>query len=218
MNYRLVLWDVDHTLIDAGYFHRTLYRKAFRTLTGRPPEFLLSMTGRTDLDSMTQTLLINGIEPTERRLSELSQALVQVMEAKVDFLRRHGRQTPGAASALEALQGVPGVVQSALTGNLKPLAIAKLSTLGLDGYLDYDVGGYGEDHAERYRLVDIAHKRAAVKYGAVFDEDNTILIGDTVRDVAAGHLGGAPPWSRSPPATPPRPSSRRRGPTGSWRT
>ncbi|MGH2769900.1 MAG: HAD family hydrolase [Actinomycetota bacterium] len=192
MSYRLVLWDIDHTLIDAHHFHRALYREAFRKLTGRAPRHLLFMTGRTDRDSMTETLQLNGIEPTELRLSDLSQALVQAMELKKDYLRKCGRQTVGAELALRRLQDLPGIVQSALTGNLKPLAIAKLSTLGLDGYLDYDVGGYGEDHAERYQLVGIARGRAEAKYGTAFDGDNTVLIGDTLRDVQAGHLGGAP--------------------------
>ena len=188
---RLVLWDVDHTLIIAGDFHALLYRDAFRSCFGREPDHLIKMSGRTDVDSMTRTLRLNGIEPTEERRLEFSEALVAAMETKRDHLRQHGRQAKGAAQALRALRDVPGVVQSAVTGNLKPLAAAKLATLGLGGYLDFDVGGFGGDHEERWELVRAARQRARAKYGVSFDEANTVLIGDTPFDIRAGQLGGA---------------------------
>jgi phosphoglycolate phosphatase len=48
-----------------------------------------------------------------------------------------------AAALLAALQAMPEIVQSVLSGNMKPNALIKLSAFGLDGYLDFEVGGYG---------------------------------------------------------------------------
>lgn len=188
---RLVLWDLDHTLIIADDFHALLYRDAFRKCFGREPDQLIKMSGRTDLYSMTQTLRLNGIEPTKERRAAFVEALVEAMALRRAHLRQHGRQAKGAAEALARLRDVPGVIQSAATGNLKSLAVAKLETLSLDWYLDFDVGGFGEDHEDRWELVRAARQRAQAKYGVAFDEHNTVLIGDTPYDVRAGHLGGA---------------------------
>jgi len=48
-----------------------------------------------------------------------------------------------------------------LTGNIRPLAHAKLGALGLIGYLDMDIGAYGDDHEIRAELVHIARRSAA---------------------------------------------------------
>ena len=58
--------------------------------------------------------------------------------------------------------------------------------------LDLDIGGYGSDHSDRYRLVQVARQRAAAKYGLPFGRpDAAVVIGDTPRDIEAAHLGGA---------------------------
>jgi phosphoglycolate phosphatase-like HAD superfamily hydrolase len=69
--------------------------------------------------------------------------------------------------------------------------VTKLATFGLADHLDFDVGAYGSDNSTRAKLVGVAQERAAVRYGVNFDPDNTILIGDTPRDVQAGLDGGA---------------------------
>ena len=82
-------------------------------------------------------------------------------------------------------------MQSVLTGNLRPVAQAKLQTFGLDRLLDLDVGAYGSDDLVRARLVGIARARASRKYQARFDSAATVLIGDTPSDVKAALEGGA---------------------------
>jgi phosphoglycolate phosphatase-like HAD superfamily hydrolase len=188
---RLVLWDVDHTLLELGRLHYHLYRDAFESWANRAPDHLVDMSGRTDRDSMIEMLQVNGIEPSEQHLVEFKQALINVLDKRADKLPDSGHPVPGAEAALAALKDTPGVLQSVLTGNLKPLAVAKLTAFGFDKFLDFDIGGYGWDHVERGHLVDIARSRAAEKYGAVFDATSTILIGDTPRDIEAAHVGQA---------------------------
>jgi phosphoglycolate phosphatase-like HAD superfamily hydrolase len=57
--------------------------------------------------------------------------------------------------------------------------------------MDFEVGGYGSDDEVRANLVAVAQARATAKYGETFDKANTILVGDTPRDVRAGRDGGA---------------------------
>jgi phosphoglycolate phosphatase-like HAD superfamily hydrolase len=106
-------------------------------------------------------------------------------------LRERGHELPGARAALTAFRSSPGIVQSVLTGNIRPNAVTKLSAFGLDEYIDFEAGGYGSDDEVRANLVAIAQERASAKYGTRFDKGNTILIGDTLRDVQAGRNGGA---------------------------
>ena len=57
--------------------------------------------------------------------------------------------------------------------------------------MDFEVGRYGSDDEVRANLVTIAQGRASAKYGETFGKANTILVGDTPRDVRAGRDGGA---------------------------
>jgi phosphoglycolate phosphatase-like HAD superfamily hydrolase len=92
---------------------------------------------------------------------------------------------------LAAFQASAGIVQSVLSGNIRPNAVTKLSAFGLEGFMDFEVGGYGSDDEVRANLVAVAQARATAKYGETFDKANTVLIGDTPRDVRAGRDGGA---------------------------
>jgi phosphoglycolate phosphatase len=84
-----------------------------------------------------------------------------------------------------------GLVQSVLTGNIRPLAEAKLAALGLTRYLDMDVGAYGDDHEVRAELVHLARRAAGAAYRADFGGEATVLIGDTPLDVQAALATGA---------------------------
>jgi hypothetical protein len=70
-----VLWDVDHTLIETRGVGRAIYFRAFPAATGKPLAELASVSGRTELDIMTETLRINGIEPTDGLVTKLADCL-----------------------------------------------------------------------------------------------------------------------------------------------
>jgi phosphoglycolate phosphatase-like HAD superfamily hydrolase len=187
----LVLWDVDHTLISAGGLSRRLYAAAFAKVTGRVLERMAPMAGRTERAIAAETLTLNGLAATETALLALCAALAAEFAAHEAQISGHGHALPGAAAALAALAARPDVVQSVLTGNIESVALNKLTAFGLAGHLDFSVGAYGMDHADRARLVGLAQQRAAAVYGQPFGKDSTVLIGDTPNDVAAAHLGGA---------------------------
>ena len=172
----LVLWDVDYTLVDSDGVGRELYQIAFREMFGRPMPQPGSMSGRTDRAIAIEVLGLAGL------------------------VRQRSRVLPGAAQAVAALAGPgPGgdgaagtdVVQSLLTGNIRPLAEIKLGPLGLTDHLDLDVGAYGDAHEVRAELVPLARGRAARAYGTDFGGPATVLVGDTPLDVAAALATGA---------------------------
>ncbi|MGH3190838.1 MAG: HAD family hydrolase [Streptosporangiaceae bacterium] len=187
----LVLWDVDHTLIENNGVNKETYALAFQLLTGRQAEYPARTDGRTEPEIMRDMLDRHGIQLTPEHIAAMPAALESATSAKVADLRERGHELPGARDALSAFQRTAGVVQSVLSGNTMKNAIAKLSAFDLDSYLDFEVGGYGSDDIVRANLVAVARKRAAAKYGARLDKATTVLIGDTPRDVRTGRDGGA---------------------------
>lgn len=187
----LVLWDIDHTLIENNGVNKETYALAFELLTGRRVEYPARTEGRTEPDIMRNMLLAHGIEPTADYVARMAEVLEHATLSKAAILRDRGHELPGARDALTVLQSSPGIVQSVLSGNIRPNAVTKLSVFGLEGFIDFEVGGYGSDDEIRANLVGVAQERATIKYGARFDKTNTVLIGDTLRDVQAGRNGGA---------------------------
>jgi phosphoglycolate phosphatase-like HAD superfamily hydrolase len=193
--HRLVLWDIDGTLVQAGEVGRDIFTEAFQAVVGRAPDQVaartLAMAGRTDPEIALEFLAAHEIAEGASHLPAFSEALVTALAAKAALIRERGRALPGARETLAALGRTEGVVQSLLTGNVQPNALLKLASFELDGYLDFEVGGFGSDHHHRPSLVEVARTKAEAKYGADFAGPATVLVGDTPLDVAAGRAGGA---------------------------
>ena len=187
---RLVLWDIDGTLVDSGGVGPDAFPEAFERTVGWPPAELAAMSGRTDHEIALETLERNGIDDPERLWPEFASALAEALAELEPAMRERGRALPGAHEAIAALAEADGVVQSLLTGNLKPNAAVKLRAFELLlPQLDLEIGAYGSDDRHRPALVSIARERAAARFGRA--PEQTVLIGDTPRDVAAGRAGAA---------------------------
>lgn len=196
---RLVLWDVDHTLINAGGLSSHLYRLVFRQLFGRELERVAPMAGRTDRAIIVDTLTLAGVPEPAAHVAAFAHGLTEQAPAFGMRVRKLGYALPGAVAVLRALAALPcgadgaagRVVQSVLTGNMRPLAEVKLGALGLDRYLDMGIGAYGDTHEERAELVTVARDNAARAYGTAFPGEMTVMVGDTPLDVEAARAGGA---------------------------
>ena len=93
--------------------------------------------------------------------------------------------------AMAAVAKLDGTVQTVLTGNSRPTAMLKLRAFGLDGFVDFDIGGYGSEAYPKGTLLRVARRRAGDKHGVTFGEDATVYIADSPRDVDAARIGGA---------------------------
>jgi phosphoglycolate phosphatase-like HAD superfamily hydrolase len=186
---RLLLWDVDHTLIENSGVSKEIYSAAFAELTSRASISSPVTSGKTDRLIMRDMFSANNM-PTPAWPS-IEKALGNAGRKYADDLHSRGRMLPGVAALMNVLQGRPDITQTIVTGNVRANAFVKLSTFDLDVYFDFDIGGYGSDSESRPDLVRCARERAARAAGVTFDASNTIVIGDTPRDVEAAHLGGA---------------------------
>jgi phosphoglycolate phosphatase-like HAD superfamily hydrolase len=186
MRPRLVLWDIDGTLIDSARLGLDAFLEAFEAVTGRQPAQLVPFAGRTDLEIAHDMLAGSGVSADGDLLDRFEEELVRAMAARLDELARRG-----TTEALERLAGEPGVIQSLLTGNVERNAMLKLKPFGLATHVEFGCGAYGSDHRVRGELVPIARARAERAHGVRIAASDVILIGDTPLDVAAAHEGGA---------------------------
>jgi phosphoglycolate phosphatase-like HAD superfamily hydrolase len=90
------------------------------------------------------------------------------------------------ASTAEALErlGAAGHALALVTGNLEPIARRKLALRDLDRFFPVGQGGFGSDADLRPELVPLARSRAGAS------REETVLIGDTPRDVEAAAADG----------------------------
>jgi phosphoglycolate phosphatase len=188
---RLILWDVDGTLVDSAKLGRDAFFDAFERVVGRPPTTAVPFAGRTDLEIAHDMFEQEGVADGEALLDRFEEELVRAMAARLDALKAAGRALPGTREALERLHGEPGVIQSLLTGNVERNAMLKLKPFGLTRWIEFGCGGYGSDHRVRGELVAIARGRAERAHGVTLNPGDVVLIGDTPLDVAAAREGGA---------------------------
>jgi phosphoglycolate phosphatase-like HAD superfamily hydrolase len=62
----LVLWDIDHTLIETNGVGTELYRQAFEAIVGRAVEHDVEITGRTEQAIFAEALRLHSIEASQR--------------------------------------------------------------------------------------------------------------------------------------------------------
>jgi len=189
-------------LVDVVRVTRAAYVEAFPAVAGRPLLRLPQVAGRSESEIFFDALALNGADVSaggtaEALLEPFSAALAAALEARRDDLVREGHLLPGAAEAVAAVAKLDEVEQTVLTGSSKPSAMLKLRAFGLDRFFDFDIGGYGSDSYPKGTLIRVARERAGIKatkrakHQVTFDENATVYVADSPRDVDAAKIGGA---------------------------
>lgn len=188
-----MLWNIDLTLVDVARVSRGAYAEAFRRVTGRPLVALPKTAARTDSEIFFEALALNagGSGGGQDLLASYTRELEAAFAARLDQLSAQGRVLPGAQEAVAAVAGLPGVVQSVLTGTIRPNAVAKLRAFGLDQFFDVEIGGYGSEIYPMGAQLLRSRGRASEKYRTDIGVDATVYIADSGRDVEAARIGGA---------------------------
>ena len=195
--YRLALWNIGLTLLDVARVNRAAYAEAFRAVTGRPLVQVPQMAGRTESEIFFEALAVNAEGPRpgdpagEELLGRFASHLAVSFAERRDLLATQGRLMPGARDGVAEVGRLPGLVQTVLTGAIRPNAIEKLRAFDLERFFDTEVGGYGSEAYPKGAMLVEARVRAAEKYGAGFTEITTVYIADSSRDVEAARMGGA---------------------------
>ena len=161
---------------------------AFEEMFSIPDAFgTIHMAGKTDLQIVTEGLIMHNIEGPNGNVPEFFACYLGHL-AKTIYVRR-GHVKPGVREALERLRRRDDVVLGLLTGNIESGAMLKLGAYGLAKY--FDIGTFGDDDADRNRLLPIAVEKFRRKRDRVIGFRDCIVIGDTPRDVECSKPYGA---------------------------
>jgi len=188
---KLILWDIDGTLIDSGGVAGEAMRAAMeRVYGGASTEARLSYAGKTDRQIILETFAGRGHDELVSTLDHFTATYIEELTGRRDAFLARCCVLDGAVAVLERLT-TADVVQSVLTGNLQPIARIKLDLMGLSRFLDLESGAYGSDHHRRTELAPIAAARAKQRYGRAFTGADVVVIGDTPHDIECGRAAGA---------------------------
>jgi phosphoglycolate phosphatase-like HAD superfamily hydrolase len=186
---RVVLWDIDGTLVHTDGVGAEAFTTAIESLFGVPAAgHGVSLAGKTDLQIGREILTVLDLHD-EDRLSQLIGETERLVAAAEERIRTHGRVLPGVPELIAALSAQPGTVQTLLTGNTAANAASKLGAFGLHEHLNLELGAYGSDNADRNALVDVALGRIEARDGPA-DRRRVWVIGDTPLDAACAVAGG----------------------------
>lgn len=188
---RLLLFDIDGTLLSAGRAAREAVLSALGRIYGWTPSGgrgqKHDFSGKTDPQIVRE--LVAETVGSERCEAELARALDAYLE---EFERRLSPDSvvpkPGIPELLDRLSRTPGVVLGLLTGNLERGARLKLEPPGFNRYFPF--GAFGSDSADRYCLPAVAVERARRHSGLDFRGKSVVVVGDSVHDIACGRSLG----------------------------
>lgn len=187
----LVAWDVDRTLIAAGPAGSEIMDVAVSRTLDRVLDHDVRFGGKTDPRIAAEILAACGVPlPHDDHVETVLTHLEDALRERAHLLAEQGQVLPGVRETLKRLHDM-GVVQTVLTGNIKPNALVKLSAFGLDEYLDLEIGAFGSDHASRPQLLPLLLERAALKYGRGWPPERTWVVGDTEFDHECAVTSGA---------------------------
>ena len=155
MERRLVLFDVDGTLVDTAGAGRHAAARAFETLFGVDGAVerarSVRFAGCTDPTIFGAVANEIGIDPREwdARWPEFERTYLIELEREMARPDERRRIVVGADSLLRELAARPGVVLGLVTGNLEAGAWTKLRPFALDRY--FQGGGFGSEGPVRDR-------------------------------------------------------------------
>ena len=185
---KLVLWDIDGTLIRTNRAGIIALERAFAALHGRPADMdRVDVAGRTDRWIIRHMLEANAVEPTPAAVHAVLETYLGLLDAELDA--RPGRVLPGVLDLLEHLHRREDVAQGLLTGNVERGARIKLEHFRVWHYFEF--GAFGDDSPLRNDLGPHAVRRARERHAVEFRPERTFVIGDTPHDIECGKVIGA---------------------------
>lgn len=188
MTRRLLLFDIDGTLIDSGGAGVQSLRLVLRELFGIDDDLRdIEIAGKTDTGIVQQILRKQKIPLTEANMTAFLDRYVALLKEELPL--RKGRVLPGIAELLARLQERKQNVLALLTGNIERGAKLKLEHYGLWHFFEF--GAFADDHHDRNELGAFVKKRALEKHAIDFAPDAIDVIGDTPHDITCGKAIGA---------------------------
>ena len=185
---RLLLFDIDGTLVDTGGAGIQSLKDVLQQQFGVNDDLHgVEVAGKTDSGIVHQILRKQNIAVTEQNTATFLERYLELLEKELP--QRQGRLLPGVKELLPRLQARPQNVLALLTGNLRRGAQLKLAHYGIWDFFEF--GAFADDHHDRNELGPFAQRRAREKHAIDFAAADIDVIGDTPHDIACGKAIGA---------------------------
>ena len=190
----LVLFDIDGTLLQGTtQAVGQAMRAALEEVHGIDMRLIrtqIATAGRTDGEIARAILLDAGV-PTERIDARADCVRASCCRSSARLLPDDLSHAvaPGVGELLDWLTVHQGVKLGLLTGSYEPIARLKLTRAGIGRVFPLGQGAFGSDAEDRAALPPIARRRAG-SVEAPYPRCQTIVIGDTPRDISCARADG----------------------------
>ena len=191
MNQRLLLFDIDGTLLKTNGAGRVSTREAMLEIFGTISRLEShSFGGKTDWQTLVELLHDHGYD--ENTIGQHMPRYEQAMEYHLTRIINDHKAwaCPGALETVQKLRGDESVLLGLVTGNVSTTAPIKLRAAGFDPDW-FPVGAYGSEAMDRNRLPALAMERANQRGNGTIKPEQVIVIGDTPADIECARAVGA---------------------------
>jgi phosphoglycolate phosphatase-like HAD superfamily hydrolase len=186
---RLVLFDVDGTLVHTGGAGVKAFARAFASEFGVPDGTQrLKFAGRTDVSLVREFFTLERIEPSTENFVRFFASYLRWLQQIIPDCK--GGACRGVLEFYGALRALPEPpLTGLLTGNIKDGARIKLERYNL--WDKFPFGGFADDHEDRDQIAAVALRRGHQEFGRELQKDEVLVIGDTPLDIRCGRAIGA---------------------------
>jgi phosphoglycolate phosphatase len=186
---RIILFDIDGTLLRAGGIVREAMGEALQQVFGTRGKIVnASFIGATDLGVVRSLMSEEGfnLKEIDLKFQKLIEIYGPILKEKLATWEEF-RLCPGVPEILESLEA-RGALLGLVTGNCQVGAFIKLDRGSLTKYFGF--GAFGDETTDRAALCRYAHQRAQAKHGDGIPKEQVIMVGDSPNDIRAAHAYG----------------------------
>jgi phosphoglycolate phosphatase len=186
---RLVLFDIDGTLIRSGGAGVRAFERTFAEVFGlREATKKLKFAGRTDVSLVREGLTVHGLEANEENFRRFFESYPTFLAELL--LTTKGAVCEGIHELIHQLEHAPEKpALGLLTGNIRRGAELKLRHYQL--WHHFRTGAFADDHEDRNCIAAVAQKRGSELAGRTLSGEEIVVIGDTPHDITCGQSIGA---------------------------
>ena len=181
---RLVLFDIDGTLVRTGGAGVKAFAKVFQTEFNAHEGFeKLKFAGRTDVSLVREFFVYHRIAPTPENFDRFFERYIFWL----DYILNHSKTEacPGVWEFLNGLKSLPNApLLGLLTGNIRLGAEIKLRHFDL--WKEFATGAFADDNEDRDLIAVAARERGRRILGGNLRDDEILVIGDTPFDIRCG--------------------------------
>jgi phosphoglycolate phosphatase len=186
---KLVLFDIDGTLIRSGGAGVRAFEKTFTEIFGlKEATRRMKFAGRTDVSLVRECFRMFEVDPVEENFRRFFENYPVFLEGLLK--ETTGGVCEGIHALIEQLKQTPEKpVLGLLTGNVRRGAELKLRHYKL--WHHFTTGAFADDHEDRNCIASIARERGGEVWGRKLAGEEIVVIGDTPLDIACGQSIGA---------------------------